>query len=123
MKCGVIVAVVIIVVTLFLTGSATNSQSNHHHPTGAISGATGRFYDTWKMPHNRSASCCSNKDCYAVEAHRREGVWFFKHRETGRMLSVPESRIERERDNPDGLNHVCANPQGMVYCFIEGGGN
>ena len=111
---------VLLVIMLWLY--TMSHAQEHRHPTETITGATGRFYESWRMPHNRTASCCSRADCYAVEAHMRAGVWFFKHRETGRMLPVPADRVEQERDNPDGQNHACASPQGMVYCFIAGGG-
>jgi hypothetical protein len=39
---------------------------------------------------------------------------------------VPPQKIERNRDNPDGRNHVCMPPPshsqaGSVFCFSLGG--
>jgi hypothetical protein len=44
------------------------------------------------------------------------------------MSAIPAEKIEHERDNPDGRNHVCAPPANHtydgeeVYCFTLGGG-
>lgn len=81
-----------------------------------------KFYSTWQRPDDRQYSCCGEHDCYPVEAKLEGGTWFFKHRETGNWLPVPVEKIETERDNPDGRNHVCANSEGFVFCFIPGGG-
>ena len=41
-----------------------------------------------------------------------------------KWLPVPPSRIETERDSPDGRNHACFQQPGMsdtVFCFLPSG--
>ncbi len=44
------------------------------------------------------------------------------------MSAIPAKKIERNRNNPDGRDHVCAPPANHtcygeeVYCFALGGG-
>jgi hypothetical protein len=46
----------------------------------------------------------------------------------GKMSTIPAKEIERNRDNPDGRNHMCATPANQTYdgeevrCFALGGG-
>lgn len=79
------------------------------------------FYSTWMRPDDRTKSCCGEQDCYPVEARMSDGQWFFKQRHTGIWQPVPQERVETDRDNPDGRNHVCE-ANGQVYCFIAGSG-
>ena len=109
-------------IILGLSFALTVGMAQHVHPTETITGATGRFYETWLMPDNRAASCCSRKDCYSTQIRMVGGQVEARIRETGKWVRVPDQKIERERDNPDGQNHICATPTGHVYCFIFGGG-
>jgi len=89
-----------------------------------------RFYSTWKMPQPRDASgerinsCCSNIDCYPTTFKQVGGTWFAQQRETGKWIVIPVQRLEQNqpdpRDSPDGHGHLCANPNGMVYCAVLG---
>lgn len=82
-----------------------------------------KFYNTWMMPNNRTLSCCSEHDCYPTEARMVDGHWQAKSRVDGSWLDVPDNKIERERDNPDGRNHVCEHASSKtVLCFIHGAG-
>jgi hypothetical protein len=50
-----------------------------------------------------------------------------KRREDGKYIPVPPEKVERNRDNPDGRNHLCApppnvfHPSDTVFCFALGG--
>lgn len=81
-----------------------------------------KFYQKWMVPDLPNTSCCNNRDCYPTEVQYRDGKVFARHRETGRFIEVPPGKIEQNRDSPDGRNHLCANPYGVVYCFIAGAG-
>lgn len=94
----------------------------HHHPTGPISGATGKFYETWKRPDMPEISCCNLLDCYATPSRHRGGRVQALHRESGDWIDIPPEKIELNRDSPDGLSHLCANAAKFVFCFKEGGG-
>jgi hypothetical protein len=58
----------------------------------------------------------------------QEGNIFAKRREDGKFILVPPQKVERNRDNPDGRNHLCAPPPtasyppDTVFCFALGGG-
>ncbi len=85
------------------------------------------FYSKWHMPDNPSASCCNEADCYPTEIKFDDGKIFAKRREDGKYIPVPPQKVERNRDNPDGRNHLCAPPPSAVrssdtvYCFALGG--
>ena len=50
-----------------------------------------------------------------------------KRREDGKLILVPPEKVERNKDNPDGRNHLCAAPPNIlhatdtVFCFALGG--
>lgn len=94
----------------------------HHHPTETITGATAKFYETWKRPDMPEVSCCNLQDCYATPSRHHDGKVQALHRESGEWLDIPADKIEVNRDSPDGLSHLCASKWKHVYCFKEGGG-
>ena len=97
----------------------------HHPPQDAL--LHEKFYSTWHMPDNPSASCCSNADCYPTDIKYVDGNIYARRREDGKFILVPAEKVERNRDNPDGRNHLCAPPPNFshssdtVYCFALGG--
>src|SRR5689334_17038881 len=59
-----------------------------------------KFYSTWMRPDMPHASCCDNRDCYPTAARFRNGHWEARRREDGAWLVVPDSKVEKVRDNP-----------------------
>lgn len=116
----------LIVLALLATfATAALAQSHQHPPQDAP--LHERFYSTWMMPDNPSVSCCNNRDCYPVEARHDEQGWLAKRREDGKWLRVPANKVETNRDNPDGRNHLCAPTPDRAYtvevfCFTVGSG-
>jgi hypothetical protein len=115
--------------SLLALAGAAQAQHNHsthfHPPQDAL--IHEQFYSTWMMPDNPKRSCCNKLDCYPTEIRYSAGTLFAKRREDGQFIYVPEQKIERHRDNPDGRNHVCMPPPnhsqaGSVFCFIFGNG-
>jgi hypothetical protein len=86
-----------------------------------------KFYSTWHMPDNPSASCCNDADCYPTEIKYVDGTIYARRREDGKYIAIPAEKVERNRDNPDGRNHLCAPPPSVfpssdtVFCFALGG--
>jgi hypothetical protein len=87
-----------------------------------------RFYSTWYMPDNPSRSCCNKADCYPTEVKFQHGQWYALRREDRKYIPVPWQKVELNRDNPDGRNHLCAPPptasypRDTVFCFALGSG-
>jgi len=87
-----------------------------------------KFYSTWYMPDNPARSCCNNADCYPTEVKVAGGNVYARRREDGKYILIPPQKIEHNRDNPDGRNHLCAppptsyHPPDTVFCFSLGGG-
>ncbi len=110
-------------VLVLMTGPAF--AQTHHHPPQDV-GIHNRFYSNWMKPDQPNVSCCSDHDCYPTEARFTNGEWFARRREDGKWLHVPKEKIEVNRDNPDGRNHMCAHPphwgSDVPLCFIPGGG-
>jgi hypothetical protein len=105
----------------------TSYAQQHRHPPQDTA-VHERFYSTWYMPDNPRKSCCNKADCYPTEIRMQEGNIFAKRREDGKFILVPPQKVERNRDNPDGCNHLCAPPPtasyppDTVFCFALGGG-
>jgi hypothetical protein len=116
---------------LLATGPVRTQQSRqdgvtrHHPPQDQI--LHQKFYSSWHMPDNPSASCCNDADCYPTEIKYVDGNIYAKRREDGKYILVPSGKVENNRDNPDGRNHLCAPPPNFshtsdtVYCFALGG--
>jgi hypothetical protein len=79
----------------------------HHHPPQDQL-LHEKFYSTWHMPDNPSVSCCNEADCYPTEIKYVDGELYAKRREDGKYIPIPPQKVERNRDNPDGRNHLCA---------------
>ena len=98
----------------------------HRHPTQDRL-LHEKFYSTWHMPDNPAASCCNNADCYPTEIKYVDGTIYAKRREDGKFVLIPPEKVERNRDNPDGRNHLCAPPPhafhaaDTVFWFALGG--
>jgi len=98
---------------------------SHHPPQDQL--LHEKFYSTWHMPDNPSVSCCNDADCYPTEIKYVDGNIYAKRREDGEYIRIPPEKVERNRDNPDGRNHLCAPPPNVfhrsdtVFCFALGG--
>jgi hypothetical protein len=109
-----------------LAQQAGQGQVERHHPA-QDQRLHERFYSTWHMPDNPSLSCCNDADCYPTDIKYMNGRIYAKRREDGKYILVPPEKVERNRDNPDGRNHLCAPPpdashaSDTVFCFALGG--
>lgn len=125
----IIAAIGIIVLALLMLYPLAHAQDAQHrsHPAEDMP-LHEKFYSTWFMPDNPQRSCSNKSDCYPTEIKYTAGVLFAKRREDGKWLRIPEAKIERHRDNPDGRNHLCAPPPSInyppdtVFCFALGAG-
>jgi hypothetical protein len=123
---GGMVAFAVLVFALSFQLSPAQAE-DHHHPAADVP-IHEQFYSSWMMPDKPERSCCNQRDCYPTEARYRDGFWEAKRREDGQYVRVPWEKVEQNRDNPDGRNHVCMPPPSLnyhrdeVYCFTLGGG-
>lgn len=115
------------ILILFVLLLLTPAKADPRHPPEHAQ-LHEKFYSTWYMPDNPTKSCCNKADCYPTEVRIIGERVEAKRREDGAWLVIPERKIERHRDNPDGRNHLCAPPPGSpypagtVFCFALGGG-
>ncbi|MBV8819188.1 MAG: hypothetical protein JO022_12575 [Acidobacteriaceae bacterium] len=106
--------------------SHEQGEAERHHPSRDMA-LHEKFYSTWRMPDNPALSCCNNADCYPTDIKYVDGSIYAKRREDGKYILIPPQKVEHNRDNPDGRNHLCAPPPGLsnssdtVYCFAMGG--
>jgi hypothetical protein len=116
---------IVLVIVAFLIATARGQE--HRHPVQDIP-LHEKFYSTWFMPDHPTQSCCNKADCYPTEVKFENRQWHALRREDGAWLPVPWEKVERNRDNPDGRNHVCAPPPTTsyppltVFCFSLGNG-
>jgi hypothetical protein len=107
--------------------AASTATAQHRHPP-QDQALHEKFYSTWYMPDNPARSCCNNADCYPTEVKYVGGNIYARRREDGKFILIPPQKVERNRDNPDGRNHLCAPPPNsfypadIVFCFSLGGG-
>jgi hypothetical protein len=103
------------------------AQEHRHHPPQDMA-LHEKFYSTWFMPDQPSKSCCNKADCYPTEVKYHDGQWWALRREDQQYIPVPWQKVEVNRNNPDGRNHLCAPPPSSnhapntVFCFALGGG-
>lgn len=101
-------------------------RTTHHHPPQDQE-LHEKFYSTWHMPDHPWIGCCNNADCYPTEIRYVDGTIYARRREDGKYILVPPEKVEKNRDNPDGRNHLCAPPPhrydstDTVFCFALGG--
>ncbi len=105
--------------TLMLGFRGSFGQTHHH---AGESADVDRFYSTWMMPDDQTKSCCHRLDCAPAEAKMMDGAWYARQVGAWKWNYIPPEKIEHNRDNPDGRNHLCASSGGSVYCFILGSG-
>jgi hypothetical protein len=104
-----------------------NAQEHRTHPFPDLP-LHEKFYSTWYMPDEPSRSCCGAADCYPTEVRLLGDIVYARRREDGKWLRIPPQKVEHNRDNPDGRNHLCApppmgsDPPDTVYCFALGPG-
>lgn len=111
----VTVGIVLLILAAVLPAKA-QEQRGHTHV-----GAIGQFYQSWMRPDNRAISCCHDKDCAPAQSKLVNGSWHARNSDDEDWVEVPASRIERDRDSPDGQSHLCkAGVKGgiNVYCFL-----
>jgi hypothetical protein len=103
------------------------SQAGLHHHPPQDQLLHEKFYSTWHMPDHPLVSCSNDADCYPTEIKYVDGTIYAKRREDGKYIAVPPEKVERNGDNPDGRNHLCApppdspHPNDTVFCFALGG--
>jgi hypothetical protein len=110
-----------ILAALFIGNVKAEDHGGHTH-----AGAVGKFYQNWMRPDNRNISCCHDKDCAPAQSKMINGKWQARNSDSEPWVEVPESRVERERDSPDGRSHLCkAGTIGsvLVYCFLPANGS
>src|SRR5262245_33712023 len=107
--------------------AASTAAAQHRHPP-QDQALHEKFYSTWYMPDNPARSCCNDADCYPTEIKYVGGNIYARRREDGKYILIPAQKVERDRDNPDGRNHLSAQapnsfqPADAVFCFSLGGG-
>ena len=123
--CRIILCSCCLLVGLPLQAREGEGRTTLHHPS-QDQWLHEKFYSTWHMPNNPSASCCNDADCYPTEIQYIDGNIYAKRREDGKYILILPEKVERNRDNPDGRNHLCAPPPNpllpsdTVYCFALG---
>jgi len=116
-----------VLIALAPISALAQDQQHRHHPVADMP-LHEKFYSTWYMPDNPNRSCCNKADCYPTEITYRDDAIFAKRREDGKWLRIPAAKVENNRNNPDGRNHLCAPPPNAsypadtVFCFALGAG-
>lgn len=109
---------------LLFVGHLINPASAQGHPP-EHQALHERFYSTWMMPDAPKVSCCHNQDCAPAASRVVDGRWEAKRPDDDTWVQVPPSKIEQNRDSPDGRSHLCGRKISSgfaVFCFIRGGG-
>lgn len=84
------------------------------------------FYATWMQPDAPWVSCCHNDDCAPAQARLVDGHWEARWTDADEWVRIPDEKVERARDMPDGQAHLCGRRsrlgEFMVFCFGTGAG-
>lgn len=116
---------IVLAAWVIVAAAAVALAQEHSHPSKDAD-LHDRFYAAWNQMPARTSSCCSKHDCYPTTIKNVGGTFFGLHRESGRFVVIPAERLEQNaadpRESPDHQSHMCANPQGVVYCATVGSG-
>lgn len=111
----------IVLAMIALSGGSLAAPGHEHHS------AAGKFYQTWMQPDHPWVSCCHDEDCAAAAAKFEDGHWLARWTDADEWVQIPDEKVERLRDTPDGRAHMCGRRSGFgnfnVYCFVTGGGS
>ncbi|WP_407179382.1 hypothetical protein [Bradyrhizobium sp. STM 3562] len=127
LMCGGLCGSLVVPVQAQEIRGETGAEAAHRHHPPEDQALHEKFYSNWHMPDNPALSCCNDADCYPTEIRYVDGKIYAKRREDGKYILIPAQKVERNRDNPDGRNHLCAPPPSAygqpdtVYCFALGG--
>lgn len=109
------VGVLILLLSLRVLGAAEPHPRDIH----------ARFYSSWMMPDNPTLSCCHDQDCSPAASKFEHGRWLARRSDAEPWIPIPEAKIERNRDSPDGRSHLCGRrslTEFTVFCFVRGSG-
>lgn len=121
-KAAVFIYIILVAVVCVLCG-AGKSEERHHPPQDQA--IHERFYSTWFMPDAPNVSCCHNQDCSPAASKFENGHWSARRTDDADWIDIPASKIEQNRDSPDGRSHLCGRGSlsaFTVFCFVRGGG-
>jgi hypothetical protein len=121
--------IIIVILMMFLVGNARAQYIEHHGHPPQDQEIHQKFYSSWMEPDNRAISCCKSEDCAPAESKFENGHWIArKVGNEGAFTSIPDKKVEHDRDTPDGRSHLCGRPDPWnsgkldVFCFIAGAG-
>ncbi|MEY9885424.1 hypothetical protein ABIA43_006958 [Bradyrhizobium sp. USDA 328] len=125
-SCKLLCSMVLLGSTATVRAQETGHDAVHRRHPPQDQALHEKFYSTWHMPDNPGVSCCNSADCYPTDIKYIDDQIYARRREDGRYILIPPQKVERNRDNPDGRNHLCAPPPALspldsVYCFALGG--
>jgi hypothetical protein len=92
-----------------------------------ISGYTKNSIQRGACPIIRRLAVATTQTATRLKSSTLTENIYAKRREDGKYILIPREKVERNRDNPDGRNHLCAPPPNpllpsdTVYCFALGG--
>jgi hypothetical protein len=115
------------IIALLASAPPGVAQEHRVHPAADLP-LHEKFYSTWYMPDEPTKSCCNKADCYPTVVKYQDGQWWAMRREDQKYIPIPWKKVETNRNNPDGRNHLCAPPPSShhapntVFCFALGGG-
>jgi hypothetical protein len=122
--CGLVATLAAAAQEVLLPEGSTDTERHHPPQDQAL---REKSYSTWHMRDNPAVSCCNNSDCCPTDIKFIDDRIYAKRREDGKFILVPQHKVEHDRHNPDGMNHLCAPPPNAyspidtVYCFALGG--
>jgi len=77
-------------------------------------------YGSWMRPDAPGQSCCNLNDCRPTRAFKHDdGRW--RAWDGHAWLTVPPEKMLPIDMAGDGRNHLCAAPDGRVFCFSPTG--
>ncbi|MBS0537795.1 MAG: hypothetical protein JSR47_03500 [Proteobacteria bacterium] len=112
------VAVLVLATAIALPGAAGAQEGGFH---GRGHAENHDWYSGLNQP-GTTYSCCNGDehggDCRPTRAYLANDGWW--HAEiNGRWTTVPK-RAVLDKLAPDGASHICAAPNGYIFCFIGG---
>jgi hypothetical protein len=103
----------------------SQARMHHHPPQDQLLHEENRN-SKWHMPDHPPVSCSNGADCYPTEITSADDNIYATRSEYGKYIPASTETVERNLDNADGRDHLCApsrdgpHPPDMMFCFTLG---
>ena len=80
-----------------------------------VAAPDGEWFNSLKQP-TTGATCCDIADCKLTAADWKNDQWYAEVQ--GEKTPIPDEKVLKNKQSPDGEAYVCAGYGRKIYCFV-----